>query len=268
MAAPAIRSTTTDEWVERAGRIGLTARGFVYLILAALAVALATGDRTEQTDQRGALEELAERPFGEVLLFALALGFVAYAAWRLARSVKGEGGEEPNAGQRALDVAKVVIYLAFAASAVKLVTDGPSGGSQEQSQQAFTARLMTEQSWGRWAIVLAGAGVIAYGAWQIWRGVDEKFRKRLTERFGRGHDAVIKLGVVGHIARGAVIAMIGWLVIRSAVKFDPNQPLGVDAAFREILAEPYGPVLAMGAALGLGAYGLYSFGEARFRQIS
>lgn len=268
MAAPALRGTKSDEWVERVGKVGLTARGIVYLILSALAVALATGDRTEQTDQRGALEELAERPFGEVLLFALALGFVAYAAWRLARAVKGEGGQEPNVGQRALDLAKVVIYLAFAASAVKLVTDGPSRGSQEQSQQAFTARLMTEQTWGRWAVGLAGAGIIAYGLWQVWRGIDEKFRKRLTEHFGRGHEAVVKLGVVGHVARGAVIAMIGWLVIRSAVKFDPNQPLGIDAAFREILAEPYGPVLAVVAALGFGAYGLYSFGEARFRQIS
>lgn len=268
MTAQAIHGHATDDWVERAGKVGLTARGIVYCILAALAVALATGDRTEQTDQRGALEELAERPFGELLLFALAAGFVAYAAWRLARAVKGEGGEEPNAGQRALDLVKVAIYLAFAGSAIKLVTDGPSGASQEQPQQAFTARLMTEQSWGRWAVSLAGAGIAAYGAWQIWRGVSQKFRKRLEESLARGHDATIKLGVVGHVARGAVIIVIGWLLIRSATNFDPNQPVGVDAAFREVITAPYGPLLAVAVAIGLGAYGLYSFGEARFRQIS
>ena len=57
-------------------------------------------------------------------------------------------------------------------------------------------------------------------------------------------------------------------MIRAAVRFDPNQPLGIDAALREVVHAPYGTALALGVALGLAAYGLYSFGEARFRQVS
>ena len=64
-----------------------------------------------------------------------------------------------------------------------------------------------------------------------------------------------------------MIAVIGWLVIRSARNFDPNQPVGVDAALREVVHAPYGPVLVVAVALGLAAYGLFSFGEARYRQI-
>jgi hypothetical protein len=85
------------DWVERAGKVGLVARGVVYCVLAALAVALATGDRTEETDQRGALSELAERPFGEAMLVVIVAGFCCYGAWRVARAVRGEGGDDDRA---------------------------------------------------------------------------------------------------------------------------------------------------------------------------
>jgi hypothetical protein len=260
----------TDDWVERAGKLGLSSRGVVYCVMGFLVVAMARGERAEETDQRGALAEIAERPLGEVLLAVLVVGFVAYALWRLARAIHGEGGKEPNAGQRLLDLAKVGIYLALAYSGFRLLT-GDSGGSGSGGQdqaQTMTARLMTEQSWGRWAVGLAGVGVAAYGAWQIYRGVSQKFRKRLDETFGPEQQATVKLGVVGHVGRGAVIIVIGWLVLRAALDFDPNQPVGVDAAIREVLQAPYGTALAIAMAIGLAAYGLYSFGEARFRQIT
>jgi hypothetical protein len=274
MTAPALHGVGTDaeDWVERAGRLGLAARGVVYCVIGLLAVSLALGDRSEQTDQRGALAELAERPWGTALLVVLVVGFIGYAAWRMARAVRGEGGEDPNAGQRAFDVAKAVLYLALAYSAVKLLVgdagDAGSGGAGQDQAQTWSARLMAEQSWGRWAVGAVGLGIAAYGAWQIYRGVSEKFRKRLTEAFGTGHEATVRLGVVGHVARGVVFIVVGWLVVQAAVDFDPNQPVGLDAALREVLAAPYGPLLALGVAVGLGAYGLYSFGEARFRQVT
>jgi len=272
MAATAIRDTgasTTDDWVERAGKLGLAARGIVYCVMGLLVVAMARGERAEETDQRGALEELAERPLGTLLLIVLVVGFVAYAGWRLARAVRGEGGKEPNAGQRVLDVAKAGLYLSLALSAVRLVAgDESSGGGGQDQAQSTSARLMHEQSWGRWAVGLAGAGIAAFGAWQIWRGFSQKFRKHLDETFGDRHTTTIRLGVAGHVTRGAVFVVIGWLVTRSALRFDPNQPVGIDAALREVLLAPYGTALAVAAALGLGAYGLYSFGEARYRQIS
>lgn len=275
-AAPA-GSAVVDRWVERAGKVGLSARGVVYCVLAVLCVALAMGDRTEETDQRGALAELAERGEGRVLLVVLIVGFLSYAAWRLARAARGEGGEDPHVGKRLLDLAKVVLYVGFATSTYHLLTDdapaagqpgSTGGGGGGEQVRGVSARLMQEHSWGRWAVGLVGVGVIALGAWQVHRGLSQRFRKRLEESFEAQHAATVKLGVIGHAARGVVIGVIGWLLIRSARNFDPAQPVGVDAALREVLHAPYGPVLAVAVGLGFGAYGLYSFGEARYRTIS
>src|SRR5262245_43363656 len=120
--SPQVSSPQVRGWFEVAGRFGLVARGVVYCLLAALAVALATGNRGgEQTDQRGALAELAEHSLGKVALVVLTVGFLAYAAWRLIRVFHGEGGKEPSAGSRILDIGKVVIYVGLAVSAYGLL---------------------------------------------------------------------------------------------------------------------------------------------------
>jgi hypothetical protein len=258
-----------NNWAEIAGRVGLAARGVVYCILGGLALSLALGDRSgEQTDQRGALAELAERSWGKPALVALIVGFAAYALWRLVRAVHGEGTDDPGIGSRLLDLAKAAVYLGLAVSAVQLVRgDEDAASSQREAQQSFTARLMGEHAWGRWAVGLAGVAIIGAGAWQVWRGLDQKFRKHLEESTGGTHPWVVTLGVVGHLARGAVIGVIGWLLIRAAVRFDPAQPVGVDAALREVAAAPYGPFLLVAVAVGLIAFGVYSFAEARYREV-
>ncbi|HLJ34542.1 MAG TPA: DUF1206 domain-containing protein, partial [Ktedonobacteraceae bacterium] len=51
------------------------------------------------------------------------------------------------------------------------------------------------------------------------------------------------------------------------VQFDPKKAVGLDGALKELLLQPFGPILLVIVALGLIAYGLYSFAEARYRRI-
>jgi hypothetical protein len=258
----------TEQAAEAAGRIGLASKGVVYCLLATLAVAVAAGRAGpgDEVDQRGALQEVAERPLGNVALLVLSVGFAGFAAWRLYRAVHGEAGKDANAGSRVLDVGRAAIYIGFMWTALHLALgEGSQGGD---AKQAFTARLMTEQSWGRAAVFVVGLVVIGVGCWQAWRGITRKFRKRITKAVGNEHRAAVAVGVVGHVARGLVIAVAGALLVREAVRFDPNQPVGLDAALREVANRAYGPYLLVAVALGLLAYGLYSFAEAKFRQVS
>jgi hypothetical protein len=52
------------------------------------------------------------------------------------------------------------------------------------------------------------------------------------------------------------------------VQFNPHQAKGLDTALGELLQlRPFGPVLLGILALGLIAYGVYSFVEARYRRL-
>ena len=62
--------------------VGLIAYGVVYLLIAWIALQLAWGGTSEQASQQGALQELASKPFGTVLLWIVAIGLFALVIWR------------------------------------------------------------------------------------------------------------------------------------------------------------------------------------------
>jgi Domain of Unknown Function (DUF1206) len=55
-------------------------------ILGILAIKLAVGDGGKATSRQGALQSIANHPFGKALLILLALGFAAYAIWRFVQA--------------------------------------------------------------------------------------------------------------------------------------------------------------------------------------
>jgi hypothetical protein len=74
------------------------------------------------------------------------------------------------------------------------------------------------------------------------------------------------LGVSGTAARGAVFALAGVFVIQAAKDYQPGKAAGLDGALRSLRDTRAGPWLLGVAALGLLAFGLYGFAEARWRR--
>jgi hypothetical protein len=74
-------------------------------------------------------------------------------------------------------------------------------------------------------------------------------------------------GLVGTIARGIVVGMVGVLFLIAAVQFDPQKARGVDGALRQIRDAPVGPYLLALVAIGLVMFGLFGFCEARWRKL-
>lgn len=73
------KQAARSPWVERLGTFGWLAKGILYLVMAVLALQVALGTRGgESADQQGALQELADRPFGAVLLAVMAAGLAGY----------------------------------------------------------------------------------------------------------------------------------------------------------------------------------------------
>jgi hypothetical protein len=75
---------------------------------------------------------------------------------------------------------------------------------------------------------------------------------------------VVVLGKVGYLAKGAALAAIGALFVTAAAQHEPKESGGLDVALRELLQQPFGPVLLALVALGLGCYGVYCFFRARY----
>ncbi|MCU1657922.1 MAG: hypothetical protein JWO57_2578, partial [Pseudonocardiales bacterium] len=124
-----------------AARLGLTARGLIYLLLGALTFAVALGGRRSDTDQRGALQALAAHPGGLILLWVIALGFVGYALWRFAEAAFGVAGAGDRAGPRLQSFARGVVYALLAATGFSVIAG--RRGSQAGQSRELSARVMS-----------------------------------------------------------------------------------------------------------------------------
>jgi len=72
---------------------------------------------------------------------------------------------------------------------------------------------------------------------------------------------------VGMVARSLVFALAGYLLIHAAMDFNPKEAQGLDGTLKTMAHHSYGQVLLVVTAIGLFAYGLYSWAEARYREL-
>ena len=262
--AAASRAADSD-WLARAARVGLAARGLIYVLIGALAVQVALGD-SERTDQKGALQKIAEQPFGQTMLWVVAAGLVAYGLWRIGEGIWGrreETDDKKRTVKRVESVASGLVNIALGLMAARVATG--SGGS---SGSDLSSRLLDAKG-GEAIMVVIGLVLISVGIGLAWRGLKTDFERQLKsgEMSPRTYAVVRRLGQAGYLARGAVVALVGGLVIKAALDHDPQKASGVDVALKSLAEAPFGKFLLGLAALGLICFGAYSFAEARYRRL-
>ena len=265
-AGQAVRSAVhNNPWVEPLARFGYAARGVVYAVVGLLAIQAAFGGRGQTTGQEGALQRIAEQ--SRFLLVLMAIGLAGYALWRFVQAVldpENKGTDPKGIAQRGMMVASGIVYSGLAITAARLA----SGGGGGEGSQGFTAELMTKP-FGRWLVVLAGLAVIVAGFHQLKEAYTKKFRERLKlqEMNADEQRMATHTGQMGLAARGIVFLITGWFLVQAGLRFDPSQARGLGGALETLASQPYGPWLLGLVALGLVAYGAYSFLEARYRRI-
>lgn len=251
--------------LEVGARVGLVAYGVVHLMIAAIAIQVAWSGTGENASAGGALQSLADKPFGVVLLWVTAIGMVALAAWQAAEAV---WGHRDNDGaklwwKRARSVGRAIVYCVIAFTAVKIAT-GSGGSGSGSSEESATARLMSVPT-GRWLVAAVGIGMLVIAVLQALRGIRASFTDDLapgatTGASGRG---IKRTGQVGYIAKGVALAIIGALFAWAAITYDPGKAGGLDDALKTLRQQPFGQYLLTVVALGLAAFGAYCFAWSR-----
>lgn len=259
-------------WYAVLARTGLVAKGLSYGLVGALALQLAFGGSGKATSRQGALEQVAQRPFGKLILVLLALGFAGYAVWRFVQAY----AERPDADDPAAKVwvkrvgyvGRGLIYVGLTYSTARIVL-----GSAAQSQNAkarHSAGVVLSWPAGRWIVGAAGLCLLAVAFWNLYRGLarkfDDKWRlSRLTPAVRRWG---ARAGVVGHLARFVVFGLIGLFALKAALEYKPKDAIGLDGALQKLAHASYGPWLLGLTAAGLFAYGVYCLVDARLRDVS
>lgn len=262
-AEDAARTAHDSRAVEVLARLGLAARGLVFLVLGVLALSIASGGDA-QADQEGALRELAAAPLGRPLLVVLAVGFLGYAAWLFLEAAVGHRGEDHPGLHRAKSGGKGLVYLALAVSTAQFLARGAGSGSAESR----TAEVLSRPG-GQLAVGLVGLIVLGIGLYLVVKGLRRKHADCLEHyRVPRAlRRPAIAVGAVGYVGRGVTVGLIGAFLLRASALSDAQEAKGLDAALQTVASQPYGRVLLALTAIGLIAYALWSFIESAFREI-
>ncbi|GGM07243.1 membrane protein [Streptomyces fumigatiscleroticus] len=265
-----VRRAANGSAAEAAARAGFTARGVIYLLVGVLALQIAFGDGKREADRSGALTEIAEKPFGAVLLWALGLGLVGMALWRLSEALFGAVGPEGHTAKKRLLAAARSLFYAFTAFSVLSFAagSGSGGGSSDEQSRDVTAEVLRWPG-GQWLVGVAGAAIVVTGVGIGARAVRRKYhdKMKLGQMGPRVRRLVDVTGIGGGAARGVVFAAAGAFAVRAAADYEPDKAKGLDDTLRSFADTPLGPWLLVLVAAGLVLFGVFSFAMARWRRV-
>jgi hypothetical protein len=267
-----VRSTASraadSKPLEYLARGGFICYGVIHLLFAWLALQVAFGNSAGESDQSGALQIVARQPAGKFLLILIIVGMVALAVWQAFAAAIGESGPQTKTAiaERVVSGCRAVLYGYFAWLSVKIIQG--ASASQAQSQQNTTSKVMSATG-GRWLVGIVGLVVLGIGIGLAVYGIKKKFEEHLNTGQMRSsvRRTVRRLGVAGYTAKGVAYAIAGVLLVTAAVTYDPNKARGLDGALKTLAKQSYGPWLLGLVALGIAAFGVYCFFQARFRRV-
>ncbi|WP_026171240.1 MULTISPECIES: DUF1206 domain-containing protein [unclassified Streptomyces] len=265
--------------VETAGRAGFVARGVIYFLVGFLALRIAfnggdsdgKGGGGKQADRGGALAEIAQKPFGHVLLWVLGIALAGMALWRLSEAAFGAAGPDGHKATKRLASGGRAVFYGFVSYSVLSFAAGDKGsgsGKGDARSQDVTARVL-DLPGGRWLVGAAGVGIACAGLWIAGRAALRKFHKhlRMDAMSPVERRAVDTTGIFGGVSRGLVFAVAGGFAVSAAVKARSGEAKGMDDTLRSFSATPAGPWLLGLIAVGLVAFGLFSLANARWRKL-
>ncbi|RLK47544.1 DUF1206 domain-containing protein [Microbacterium telephonicum] len=259
----AAREAESTPALRALARGGFAANGAVHVLIGILILVVAFGGDGE-SDQAGAFKAVAAAPLGFALLWVLAIALWGLAAWHTLDAFLAPGDGAQKWGRRASEGGQALVFAALGVIAASVAL----GARPDADESAETAsRGVLAIPGGVFLLGAVGLGIGVAGVAFVVMGVLRSFRKKMSIPSGALGRTVTVLGVVGFVAKGVALGIIGVLLVVAAVKVDPGAAGGLDAAVQTLLSLPAGPWLAGIVGAGLIAYGVFCGFRARYARL-
>jgi len=252
--------------------MGYSARGVIYLIIGFFAILAASGSGSEK-DSKGAIQTLLGQPFGTALVWILIVGLAGYVIWRLTQALFDT--DDHGVGPKALAIRTALLvsgltYGTLCVYALSLLGifsgsgDGGSGSGGSSFAQFLNGIVGTGVVTFALGVVFAGIAMA-----HVWKALTQKYEEHF-DASARAMRVIHPISMIGLIARGAIFAVLAILsfyrlFVSGATQGDSP---GLAEALNFLQGLPFGQVLLAAIGVGLLAFALYSFIEARWRRIN
>ncbi|MHA7240442.1 DUF1206 domain-containing protein [Arthrobacter sp. TMS1-12-1] len=265
-AADAVEQVSDSRPLDVAARLGFTALAAVHILIGVIALRLAFGGSGE-AEPTGPLEEVAEGRLGPLLMWICAVGCAGLALWQFSEATLRARhlGAAQRLGKHISSGALVIIYGSMAGTFARFALgDGPDSS---ESTVDFTRSLLTSGPGAALVFVTAGV-VLGIGVYFVIKGLRRGFRPELQAFEDTARGRVIEiLGVVGHVAKGVSLLLVGGLFVLAGLDRRPEESTALDGSLKALQHHPLGVYILTAIAVGLICYGIFAVVRAVFGRM-
>ena len=253
-------------WIEKIARIGLIAKGVVYVLLGTLAFMAAFeigGQTNRDSSKSGVFNSIKEFPGGVIVLFLLAVGLICYSIWRGVQTFSNGNGSGIKWTKRVRYFFSGLLYLSLAGTAIQMIIRNKNKNDDENQ---YWVSEMLNHPFGQWFVGVGACILAGIGIYQLYYGLSEKYKKHVQELnlHSNGSSLLLRSGKIGYIARGIVWLIIAFLLLRAALHNNSSEAGDTSKAFSFIENASFGSYLLGALGIGLLAYGVFNFIRARY----
>lgn len=254
-AKEAASAAEASPLVRLLARTGYAVLGLVHVLIGTISISAATGAGGGETDQTGAMSQIARTPGGFLLLWVMVLALFALTVWQAAQVVlarrTGIGEKWPR---RVAEACKGLAYGVLGVTALIFAVGGRE--SSLKNTRTLSAHLLAAPG-GMLVVIAAGLVVLGIGIGFTVIGVRRSFRKQLRVPRQPFRAIVAVVGCTGYVTKGLALGIVGVLLAVGALTHDAQTAGGLDEALKSLRDLPSGEVLLWIVGAGFIVYGGY-----------
>lgn len=265
----AARDAASNPVLRMLARGGYAANGVMHVVIGSITLTIALGARGEG-DQAGALKAVAAAPLGFLLLWIIAVALVALGTWHavagvvVPRFTHDVEGEARKWGRRISEWGQGIVFIALG-----LIAAAVALGARPNAEAAVSeaSRGVLQLPGGSIVLALTGVGVGIAGVSFVVMGVLRSFRARMDIPRDATGTTVTVLGVVGFVAKGVSLTIVGILLLIAGIRGEARTAGGLDGAIDALLSVMLGPLLVGLVGGGFIAYGVFTVFRAWYARL-
>jgi hypothetical protein len=253
-------------------RLGCIAIGTVYVLVGSVALLALAGIFTDHADEYRLVRVVMEWPGGTLIIWTIIAGLMGYVIWRVVEVFADPyefGSDLRGLATRVGIGLSGLAYGIVAFSAARIALGAPgTNETSEQEQQRLVAEIL---SWpgGAWWVGIAGGVLWIFAVLQIVLIIRRSYTLEINmdDRSPAMRRVIHGLAAAGYAARGVILAVLGYFLVKAATTFNPGEVGDTDTAFDFIGGGVVGDSAFFVVAVATVGYGLFMYLCAAFYQF-
>lgn len=243
---------------------GCISTGFIYTSIGVVAMLSFLKLKEGGADEGSLLVYLHRFFIGQLLIAVIMLGMVAYIMYRAYETIKdpyGYGKDLKGISRRSVTAFSSLADALIAYSALQALLG--KGGIKETGEPTAEREMvanMFKESWGDEFIITIGIITAMIAIVQLGYVISKTYMTRLDiENLANWKKVTIHiLAWTGHFARGIILGIIGFFLIKAGASKNAELVVNTDKAF-DFIGDHIGHTWFIIVAIGTICYGLFMF---------